>query len=345
MHGRRVALDALLRAVAAALRSAGVPDADATVAARVIVEADACGRSSHGVARLPIYLERLRSGAIRAAAPLDVLHDTGGTFGLDGNDGLGEVALSAALNMALDRAGRFGVAMGLVRNINNPGMLAAYGMAAVRADRILIIACNAAPAMAPHGARDAWLGTNPLCIAIPRASGAPVVLDMATSVAAKGVVRAAAREGRPIPAGWALDLSGDPTTDPEAALTGTLLPVGGAKGAGLALMIDLIAGVLAGSGAGPTVRGLHDGRPSRVGALLIAADPARFMDMSAFGGMVDAYLAEMASLPPAVGSEAVLVPGERAWRERERSQADGVLIDEAAWARLMGPEVSDARTP
>lgn len=337
---RRVDYAELHAAVARALSTAGVPERDADIASRVIVEADACGRPSHGVARLPTYADMLRRGAIVATAAVEVLHDDDHTFGIDGHDGLGEVAVTVAVEMAIDRSTRSGIAMGLVRNINNPGMLAAYGMLAAQAGRILLLACNAAPAMAPHGGSQPWLGTNPLCIAIPRASGHPPILDMATSVAAKGVIRAAARDGRTIPIGWALDRDGQPTTDPAAALAGTLLPIGGAKGSGLALMIDLIAGVLAGSGSARTVLGLHDQGPSRAGALVIAVDPARFMAPSIFEAMLDAYLAELRAMPPAAGFEAVLVPGERAWRERDRSLAEGVPVTDTDWAALTALGVS-----
>ncbi len=235
--------------------------------------------------------------------------------------------------------------MGLVRNINNPGMLAAYGIMATLAGKIAIVACNAAPAMAPYGGSQPWLGTNPLCIAIPSASGPPPILDMATSVAAKGALRVAQRDGRQIPSGWALDPAGMPTNDPGLGLAGTLLPMAGPKGSGLALMIDLLAGVLAGSSSGPDVQGLHAALPSRAGGCVIAIDPGRFLAPPTFEGLVASYLAAMRAMPPSPGAPGVLAPGERAWRQRERSRIDGVLLSETAWGALIAAGVSPDRTP
>jgi LDH2 family malate/lactate/ureidoglycolate dehydrogenase len=314
----------------------GVPKNDADIVAGITVDADLDGRGSHGVARVPAFVEKLDHGGIDAHAAVEIVNDRGAVFTIDGHAGFGQVALAAATRLSLERSRQFGIACGTVRNTNNPGMLAAYGRMAIADHQIAIVACNAAPAMPPHGGTVAMLGTNPLCIALPVREGPPPLLDMATTAAAKGVIRDAARKGLPIPADWALGPDGAPTTDPVAGLEGLLLPAGGAKGYGLALMIDLLAGLLSGGGAGHDVRGLHDQGPSGVSAIVITLDPSAFLSLDEFEGRLAGYLAAIRAVPPGPGIAEVMVPGDRAWRARERGLAEGVPVPAKLWEELGG---------
>jgi LDH2 family malate/lactate/ureidoglycolate dehydrogenase len=332
----RIAIDDLRDTVVAGLVASGARPDDARTVAEITIDADLDGRASHGVARIPAFLAKLKHGGIDPVAVPTVDHDNGVVFGIDGRAGFGQVAVALATSMAIERAAKFGISCGTVRETNNPGMLGAYGRRAADAGQIAILACNATPAMPPHGGSAALLGTNPLCIAVPHLGGAAPILDMATSAAAKGAIRDASRKGLPIPPDWALDRVGLPTTDPVEALAGLLRPAGGAKGSGLALMIELLAGVLAGAATGPAVRGLHDPEPSRVGAIIITLAVEAFLPRAEFEERLDGYLGEVRAIPPAPGFHEVLVPGDRGWRDRQRNLVDGVSIPAALWADLQG---------
>lgn len=331
-----VPVEELRAAVMRILVHRGVADADARIVADVTIDADLDGRPSHGVARLPAYIEKLEQGGIVGDASTDVILEAGAVFVLDGHDGFGQVALVQATRMALERSRRFGIACGTVRNTNNPGMLAAYGRIAAEDGQIAIVACNAAPAMPPHGGTVAMLGTNPLCIALPLGTAPGPLLDMATSAAAKGAIRDAGRKGLPIPADWALDRSGQPTTDPAAALEGLLLPSGGAKGAGLAMMVDLLSGLLSGGSVGTEVRGLHDPASSGIAAIVITIDPAAFGPADTFERRLGAYMDAVRAVPPGAGVAEVLVPGDRASQARQRHVRDGVPLPPKLWTELRG---------
>jgi LDH2 family malate/lactate/ureidoglycolate dehydrogenase len=312
----------------------GVPRADATVVADVSIDADLDGRASHGVARIPTFVHKLEQGGIVPDGSPTLVHDHGAIFVLDGRDGFGQVALHLAMTLSLERSRQYGIAYGAVRNTNNPGMLGSYGRMAAERGQIAILGCNAAPAMPPPGGAAPSLGTNPLCIALPASRGAPPLLDMATSAASKGAIRAAGRRGDEIPVGWAVDGDGAPTTDPTAAFEGMLLPAGGIKGAGLALMIELLSGLLADGSVGDEVRALHDPGPSRASAFVITIDPAAFGSTQRFDERLLERLAAVHAIAPARGATEVLVPGDRSWRSRQQHLATGVPIPDALWAEL-----------
>ncbi len=330
----RVAHQELTGLVTAILAGRGVPESDARTVAELTVDADLCGRPSHGVARLPAFLAKLDQGGIDPRAVPEKLRDRGATFVIDGHDGFGQLAVCAAVRAALRRSERYGVAWGAIRNTNNPGMLLSYGRMAAQAGQIAVIACNAAPAMPPYGGAEPFLGTNPICLAIPGSAGPYPILDMATTASSKGAIRAAERSGTPLPPGWALAPDGSPTTDPVLALKGMLQPAGGAKGAGLSLMVDLLAGLVSGGAAGPEVRGLNTAEPSRIGGFVITLVPDAFTDREAIDQRLTGYLAALRAVRPARGVAEVLLPGERAWRTRQQHLAEGVPVPPEVLARL-----------
>jgi len=321
-------------AVVRILQSHGVSPDDAAIVADVTIDADLDGRPSHGVGRVPTFVEKLQSHGIEARATTELVWRFGSIAVFDGHGGFGQVTLTIAMRTALEASRANGIGCVVVRNTNNPGMLASYGRQAAADGQIGIVACNATPAMPLPGAATAQLGTNPICIALPSLDRAEPLLDMATSVAAKGAIRDMGRRGLAIPVGWAVDPDGRPTTDAGAALAGLLLPAGGAKGAGLALVIDLLAGLLSGGAIGGQVRGLHDPGPSDIAAFLITLDPAAFGQADAFHRRLAERLDDLRAGPAAPDTAEVLVPGDRSWRDRERHLAAGVPVPEPLWSSL-----------
>jgi LDH2 family malate/lactate/ureidoglycolate dehydrogenase len=233
---------ALLEACGRILEKVGVPPEQARIIAEVTVEADLRGIGSHGLLRLPAYVHRVQAGLMAADTQLKVVRERGATVLLDAQGGFGQVAGVYAMNQAIERARQHGVGFVAVRNANHFGIAAYYTMMALPHRMIGIAATNAAPSMAAWGGTTPVLGTNPISVAIPTGQDVDIVLDMASSVVARGKIRAAATKGERIPLGWALDAEGRPTEDPQAALKGTLLPIGGPKGYGLALVVDVLAG-------------------------------------------------------------------------------------------------------
>ena len=311
-------------AVAALVRGGVRPD-HAELIADSAVESDLGGRASHGVVRIAGYLAKAKQGGIDVHAEPAVLRDNGVVFQVDARNGFGQIALRLAVDMSVERSRKSGIACGTIRNLNNAGALGYFARVATAQGQIAILAGNATPAMPPPGGRTPTLGTNPLCIAIPVPAGSAPVLDMATSAASKGTIRLAARRGSPIPIDWALTAEGEQTTDAKAALEGLLLPFGGAKGYGVALMVEILSGVLSGSGVGEQVRPLNDlSTPSNAGAVVITISPDAFMPREEFDRRLDALLTHIRSSRVASGFERVTVPGDRYWQERERRLRDGI---------------------
>ncbi len=322
-----VAADALLEACERILQKVGVPEDQARIIAEVIVAADLRGVGSHGVLRLPAYVHRVRAGLMAADTRLRVLRERGATVLLDAQGGFGQVAGVYAMNQAIERARQHGVGFVAVRNANHFGIAAYYTMMALPHRMIGIAATNAAPSMAAWGGTAAVLGTNPISVAIPTGQEVDIVLDMAASVVARGKIRSAASKGERIPLGWALDAEGRPTEDPQAALKGTLLPIGGPKGYGLALVVDALAGVLTGSDYSVHLASLHDlSRRASVGFVMQA------VDVTAFGEWAE-YTKDMASLidgirnsPRAPGVDRIYLPGEIEWLKEREYRQSGVPV-------------------
>ncbi len=323
------------KAAAAILVGLGEDPQDALKAAECLVYADMTGVSTHGTYLLkPIY-ERAKAGMLRLPTEAKLISDSKATATIDGNNGLGPVAATMAMETAMKKAGEFGMGMALAKNTNNVGCLGYYTGLVARAGMIGIMACNANASMAPWGGAQAYFGTNPISISVPTKKGHPIVLDMASSIVARGKIRKASREKGRIPEGWALDKEGRPTTDPDEALEGTLLPIGGPKGSGLAMVVDLVAGMLSGASYGPSVRSFHSLEgPTGVGAAFFAIDPARFMGLDEYRGLVGAYIDDMKKTRKATGHPSILSPGEIEAMRWENARAAGVELDDAAVSTL-----------
>jgi LDH2 family malate/lactate/ureidoglycolate dehydrogenase len=293
------------------LEKLGVPREEAEITARTLVTANLRGVDTHGVLRLPLYTARLKGGALNPSLNLTTEKETIATALLNGHDGIGQVISYRAMQIAIRKAKEAGVSYVAVRNSNHFGAGAYYPMMALEHDMIGLTFSNASPRLAPTGGVDRLFGNNPWSIAVPAGQRLPVVLDMANSVVAAGKIRILQKEGKPIPEGWALNRYGEPTTDPDEALKGILLAIGGYKGYGITLMMDLLTGVLADSNYGPRVKSLDQGiEPSRTAHSFMAIDLAAFTDAAAFKARMDAYIDEIKSSAKARGSEAIYVPGE-----------------------------------
>lgn len=321
--------------VTSLLEAMAVPHGDAATVAACLVAADLDGVSSHGVGRLPFYCRRLALGLIEPRPVLRELSRRPAAVLLDAGNALGPVAGRRAMTIASRLAGEAGVGACAVRAGNHLGMMSWYVETAAEEGVVAMAFSNTPPAMAPPGGRRALLGTNPVAAAFPT-DGPPVVVDMATSLVARGRVRAAEAVGAAIPAGWASGPDGLPTTDPGRALAGSLEPMGGAKGFALALMVEALTGVLAGAGVGPEVSGTYaeSGRPSDVGHLFLALDPKAFD--SGFAGRMTQLAAALRQAEPAEGAGPVRVPGDRRRSERAARRRDGIDLDDTLVAELDG---------
>ena len=318
---RIIQVEALTGVAAAILAANGLPAEDARYCAECLVEADLRGVSSHGVARLPVYARRLREGVLNPAPKLTVTERMPVAAHVDGDNGIGFVVARKAMDIAIEKAAIYGVGLAAASRSNHYGMSSLYVNRALDAGLASFVFTNAAPTMPVWGGRDPFLGTNPLAMGAPGAT--PFVLDMATSVAAKGKVRRALAKGETIPEGWALDADGNPTTDAKAALAGTMVPLGDAKGTALALMVELLCAGLTGANYAYEQSSFFDaeGAPPATGQLLIAIDP------QAFGTGSLSRFAEMAGL--VAGMDGARLPGSRRQAIRERLRRDGIPADAA----------------
>lgn len=333
----RIAPERLRAFAADVLRQAGVPEGDARTVAWALTEANLEGIDTHGVSRLAIYTRRVRAHLIAARPELRWSHPAPAMALLDAGNALGPVAAVAAIDEAVRLAKTSGVGMVAVAHTNHAAAFSIYVERAAAARCIAFLVGNTPPAMPPWGGTQAFLGTNPLAFAAPGATAgeSPLVVDMATTLVARGNIIMAAREGRPIPLGWAVDAAGQPTTDAEAALAGAVLPMAGAKGYALALMIEVLAAVLSGAAWGPQVRSPYNDwtAPTDSGLWCLALDLAPLMTAAEYSVRLGALLAALRAMPASSG-EQIRVPGERRAQVRAEREAGGIPIEEATRREL-----------
>ncbi len=307
----RVRPEAVTRFARDLLVRAGLGETDATIVAEALVLADLRGVDTHGIARLPIYLGRLRDGRVKTAPEMTLDKPTPVAASLDGDNGLGFLVGRRAMQEAISMAGEFGIGMVSARNSNHFGMAATYVLQAVEAGYIALVFTNASRAMPPWGGREPLLGTSPFAAGAPSGNEVPFILDMSPSVAARGKIRRAERQGQAIPEGWALDAQGRPTTDPSEAMKGVVLPIGGPKGSGLAMLMDILGGVFSGAGFAGGVRDQYkETEPQNVGHLFMAIRPGLFMSEADFRARMDVLVRTVHGAPTAEGFDVVLMPGE-----------------------------------
>ncbi len=307
--------------------AAYLPADDAHYVASCLVAAEARGVQSHGIGRIPVYTQRLRLGVVNAKPDLRISAGSGATAHVDGDNGMGYLVARTAMSEAIRRGKAHGISLVLASNSNHFGMAATYLQQAIDAGLAALVLTNAPPLMPVWGGRSAFLGTSPFAFAAPSQS-TPIVLDMATSVVAFGKIRQAARRGEPIPADWALDAQGQATTDPLAAIDGVVLPMGGPKGSGLGLMMELIAGVMSGSAFGGEVRNQNSDfeQPQDVGHAFITFRPDIAMTLSEYFGRADALVERAKASPLAEGATNIMMPGEIEAARAKKAQRDGLTI-------------------
>lgn len=332
----RLSRDELAALAVRALTAQGMPEPDAIDAAEILVLADLFGVSTHGVDRIPVYSERLRIGGIKALPGIAVERSAPSLLRIDGDNGIGPLVGRRALRATMELARETGLAAAFVRGSNHFGPIISYAHIAAAAGFATIIATNATTTIAPSGGKEAKLGNNPLGLGVPNPGGDPVILDMAMSVVARAKVRLAADKGEAIPPSWATDREGRPTTDPNAALHGFLQPIGGYKGYGLALMVDLFAGLLSGAAYLNHVSSWADApeAPQNLGHIFILFDTNRLGRPDWLGPLVEDFTAILHATPPADPARPVLVPGETEYRAFHQRSRHGVELPAALHAKL-----------
>lgn len=313
----------------------GAPEDEAATCADLIVETSLRGIDSHGIAILPVYARRVRSGQIRPGVKPEIVRQNGVTALLDGRQGLGHVTSVAAMDLAISKGLDAGVGAVSTFNINHNGAISLYALRAAERGLIGLCTTNATPRVVPYGGREGVHGTNPIAYAVPAEEEPPIVFDCATGHAAAPIARAK-EAGRPIPPGVALDREGRPTTDAAAALEGWLLPVGGVIGYGFGLLVDVLVGALSGSCCGKDVPPVSDlTSPYGCGFFALALDPSCFAGGEKFRERVDFLIRSVRACPPAEGTEGVRLPGRRGNAEQERRLREGIPFEGKGWRRLM----------
>ncbi len=322
-----IAADQLSALVARLFSAAGVPDTAARTVAGALVDADLEGQSSHGVMLVEMYLDRIRKGSVSPKQAGEIVSDKGATIVLDARNALGHLTGDQAMGIAVERAGRFGVGLVAVRHGFHFGTARRFALRATEADCIGIAMCNTRPLMPAPGGAERVVGNNPIAIAVPSDSAAPIVLDMATSEAAMGKIRMAEKAGEKIPGTWAVKADGSPTSDPAEAIAGMLLPASGPKGFGLAFLIDLLCGVLSGGATGSAVQPLYGNAstPYDASHLFIAIDIAHFGDRATLRAAATAAAERIRAGARAPGVARLFTPGEPEWAKHESAAGQVVL--------------------
>ena len=317
----RVPCEDVLQLAISAFEHAGVSRADAGTVAEILVTADLQGIGTHGVRRLAPYIARIHDGVFNPSPDIRVEKAATSTAIVDGDNGLGPVVGVRGLRCAIETAKECGIAYVGCRNSQHFGALAPYALRAAEAGVVCFLGTNAFATMAPTGGREVRLGNNPFGLGAPRRDAPPFILDIAMSVVARGKIRQAQERGETIPLGWALDSAGNPTTDPLEALKGFVQPIGNHKGYGLALMVDILAGVLSGGAVGTEVKSMFQqtSEPQRVSHFFIAIDPARILGTEPYYDGMETLCRLMTSTPPFDAASPVMIPGEieaRTYAER-----------------------------
>ena len=331
----RVDAERLIDFAAAVYSSAGMPEADARLVADTLVQADLWGHQSHGVLRLGWYLDRVRNKVMNPVTKPEFVVDAGAIAVIDGHDGVGHVLTVLATKEAVKRAKSHGIGAVGVRNSNHFGTCMYYTMMGAREGCVMFLTTNGGPAMAPWGGRKKIVGTNPWSVAAPVGKRAPFVVDMAATGVARGKIYLARNKGLPIPLGWAINAAGEPTTDPQEAIDGIILPMAEHKGYAIAAMVDVLSGVLTGSGFLSAVHSPYKtAEKSNCGHLMIALDIAAFQPLADFNARMERFADEIKAVPTAKGFDEVFYPGEIEARNDARNRKEGIQFPDDTLADL-----------
>jgi L-2-hydroxycarboxylate dehydrogenase (NAD+) len=313
------------------LAKLGANEQERSIQADVLTEADLRGHHSHGLQRLSVLAARIKNRLIRVDVHPEFIWTADSVLSVDGKDGLGPFVADAALERAKSELGHRGIVAVAIRNSSHIGMIGYYCEKRAREGLICIAMTESEALVHPHGGKKALVGTNPIAIGVP-SEHAPFVFDMATSTSAIGKIYASKHRGEPIPLGWAIDAEGNPTTDPDAALKGSLTPAAGPKGYGLGISIGILAGLLPGAEIGRLVLGTLDTEfRCTKGDFFLLLDPKAFAGGPMLASRVASYLNELRHSPPQTGFENVMVPGDRARQLREERLRSGIPIPKEIW--------------
>jgi len=327
--GSRLSIDELTQLVAAALVRAGASGAMADATARALVAAEMAGLGGHGLSRVQLYAQHVKEGRASGTVEPRVAHEKGAACLIDAQGGLAYLAMELATREALRRAREFGVAFCGVTHSHHCGAMD-YHLAPLAVAGLIGIGFTTSPAaINAWGGKRPLFGTNPVAAVFPRVNAAPLIIDLSLTEVARGKIMVAAKEGKPIPLGWALDADGKPTTDAKAALTGSMAAIGGVKGVLLALMVEVLCCALTGARFGFENDSFFEaGRPASIGHALLAIDPGALAGSAAYHERIETLLTAM------LADEGVRLPGERRHKSVADARGNGIAIPAALLKQL-----------
>jgi len=316
-----------------------VPTEDAELVSDLLVEANLTGFDSHGVIRIPIYARGIKMGAVKPGAEIKIIRETHSTAAIDGGWNLGQVVAKYAMNVCIEKARKSVVGLVTAKNSQHAGRLNTYAEMAMAQDMIGIASVNSASYVAPYGGKSKQLGTNPLCFAIPSGKEPPMVLDMATSVWARGKIMVHLARGEELPEGVFMDPDGVSTTDPGWYTKGGVLrnlggEIAGYKGFGLSLLVEILTGALTEGGVSNSEE--YRSRPfyGGNGIFMMAIDVGQITELDAFKKRVDDLLSSVRDSPVAPGYEEILIPGEPERLKKEERLREGIFVEDKTWGDL-----------
>ncbi len=317
----------------------GVPNTDAKLVADLLVDANLTGFDSHGVIRIPIYAKGIKMGAVKPGAEIKIVRETPSTAVIDGGWNLGQVVAKYAMNICIEKARQGVVGLVTVKNSHHIGRLNTYAEMAMARDMIGIVSVNSASYVAPYGGKSKQLGTNPLCFAIPSGEEPPMILDMATSVWARGKIMVYLARGEELPEEIFLDPEGNPTTDPGWYTKGGVLrtlggDIAGYKGFGLSLLVEILTGAL--TEAGVSNSDEYRSRPfyGGNGIFMMAIDVRQITNLEDFKKRVDGLLRTVKNSPTVPGYDEIIIPGEPERRKKEKLLREGIFVEDKTWDDL-----------
>jgi L-2-hydroxycarboxylate dehydrogenase (NAD+) len=334
---QRISFEQLRSFITTAMEKLGLPEADAAIVGRLMAEAELQGSDGHGVIRLLPYARRIRAGGLNLKPDIKIVQERAGMAVLDGDNGMGHLVMQRAAELAIEKARNCGIGWVGSRLSNHAGPASLYARMPMAHDMIgLYFAVGNANHLPPWGGLDMLLSTNPIAVAVPAGAEPPVVLDMATTVAAYGKVKAKAQRGEQMPVGWMIDRLGQPLTDPKRADEGFLMPIGGYKGYGLSLIVGLLAGTLNGAAMGKEVIDFNhdDTTTTNTGQAILAIDLSAFGDVGEFKARVDRLVRDMRASEKMPGVERIWLPGEQSHAKREANERDGMTLPPALRQQL-----------
>ena len=330
-----VSPDKLRRFCQELLMKEGLKESDAFVCADSLVDADLSGIESHGVSRMTNYMKRLNTGVVARDGGVKVNREYASALSIDGNNQMGMVVGSYTMKRCIEKAKENGSCFATANHSNHFGTASYYARMAAEAGCVGICGTNAPPNIAPWGSRQKFMGTDPIAISIPTSKD-HITLDMAPSVVAMGKIILAAKLGKPIPEGWVLDPDGKPCTDPVVGQNGTLIPIGGPKGSGIAIFMEILCGILAGAEYGPHINHFWKDfeHPQDVGHFFSAIDISKFIDYDSFIKRIDAFVEEVKALPKSAGASEIFMPGEIECDKRKDRNANGIEMSCSVYDEL-----------